>query len=66
MRLPRFMGERLARQAIMFDRTFYVEEPEAKALVNEVHPAETLDAAEPPINYKLLLLHYFTVNRVQG
>lgn len=45
LRLPRFMGERLARQAIMFDRTFYVEEPEAKALVNEVHPAESLDAA---------------------
>lgn len=45
LRLPRFMGERLARQAIMFDRTFYVEEPEARALVNEVHPPEALDAA---------------------
>jgi thioesterase DpgC len=45
MRLPRFMGERLARQAIMFDRTFYVEEPEARTLVNEVHPPQALDAA---------------------
>ncbi|MCZ6559221.1 MAG: enoyl-CoA hydratase/isomerase family protein [SAR324 cluster bacterium] len=45
MRLPRFMGERLARQAIMFDKTFYVEEPEARTIVNEVHPPETLDAA---------------------
>jgi thioesterase DpgC len=45
MRLPRFMGERMARQAIMFDKTFYVESPEAQALVNEVHPREHLDAA---------------------
>ncbi|MCZ6628456.1 MAG: enoyl-CoA hydratase/isomerase family protein, partial [SAR324 cluster bacterium] len=32
-------------QAIMFDRTFYVEEPEARTLINEVHPPEALDAA---------------------
>jgi thioesterase DpgC len=45
LRLPRFMGERLARQAIMFDTTFYVESPEARTLVNEVHPRELLDEA---------------------
>lgn len=45
MRLPRFMGERMARQAIMFDKTFYVESPEAGTLVNEVHPREDLDEA---------------------
>ena len=45
MRLPRFMGERLARQAIMFDKTFYVDSTEARALINEVHPREGLDGA---------------------
>ena len=45
LRLPRFMGERLARQAIMFDKTFYVDSPEARTLVNEVHARERLDEA---------------------
>ena len=45
LRLPRFLGEGLARDAIMFDRQFPVESPEAKALINEVHPPEELDAA---------------------
>ena len=39
------MGERLAREAIMFDKTFYVDSPEARTLVNEVHPHERLDEA---------------------
>ena len=45
LRLPRFMSERMARQAILFDRTFRVDEEDAKTLVNEVHPSEELDAA---------------------
>ena len=45
LRLPRFMGERLARQAIMFDKTFHVDDAEARTLVNEVCPRERLDAA---------------------
>jgi len=45
LRLPRCMGERMAREAIMFDRTFYVDAPEARALVNEVRPREQLDTA---------------------
>ena len=45
LRLPRFMGERLARQAIMFDKTFHVDSPEALTLVNEIHPRERLDQA---------------------
>jgi len=45
LRLPRFMGERMARQAIMFDKTFYVDSPEAATLINEVHPREALDEA---------------------
>ncbi|MBE0623060.1 MAG: enoyl-CoA hydratase/isomerase family protein [Burkholderiales bacterium] len=45
LRLPRFMGERMARQAIMFDKTFRVDDAEARTLVSEVHPRESLDAA---------------------
>jgi len=45
LRLPRFMGERMARQAIMFDRAFSVDEPAGAALVNEVHPRERMDEA---------------------
>jgi len=45
LRLPRFMGERMARQAIMFDKTFRVDEAEARTLVNEVFPRERLDHA---------------------
>jgi len=45
LRLPRFMGERLARQAIMFDTSFQVDSPEGRTLVNEVHPRERLDQA---------------------
>ena len=45
LRLSRFLGERAARQAILFDKTFYVESPEASALVNEVVPRERMDQA---------------------
>jgi (3,5-dihydroxyphenyl)acetyl-CoA 1,2-dioxygenase len=45
LRLPRFMGERMARQAIMFDKTFVVDEPDGRTLVNEVHPREQMDDA---------------------
>jgi thioesterase DpgC len=45
LRLPRFMGERMARQAIMFDKQFFVDQPDGAALVNEVHPRDTMDEA---------------------
>ncbi len=45
LRLPRFVGEAVARQGILFDRTFAVEEPAAASIVHEVHPREGLDAA---------------------
>ncbi|MFH1603037.1 MAG: enoyl-CoA hydratase/isomerase family protein [Pseudomonadota bacterium] len=45
LRLPRFMGERIARQAIMFDKTFHVDDAEARALVNEVFARERMDQA---------------------
>jgi len=45
LRLPRFVGEAVARDGIMFDRRFSVEEPAAAALIREVHPHDRLDAA---------------------
>ena len=45
LRLPRFMGERLAREAIMFDKTFHVDSPDARSLVNEVVAGADLDQA---------------------
>lgn len=45
LRLPRFVGEGVARAAILFDRTFSVDAPEAAGLIDEVHPREELDAA---------------------
>jgi len=45
LRLPRFMGERMAREAIMFDKTFRVDDAEARTLVNEVHSSSRLDQA---------------------
>lgn len=45
LRLPRFLGERLAREAILFDKTFYVENPEAARLINEVVPGNEMEQA---------------------
>jgi len=45
LRLPRYVGEAIARQAIMFDRRFEVDEPIAAALVSRVCPAQELEAA---------------------
>ena len=36
LRLPRFVGERLARQAIFFNRTFPADSPEGRLLADEV------------------------------
>ena len=45
MRLPRFLGERMAQDGILFDKQFPVEAPEARLLVNEVVPAGEMDTA---------------------
>jgi len=45
LRLPRFVGEAVARQAIMFDRQFKVDELAAAALVSRVHPSAEIEAA---------------------
>jgi thioesterase DpgC len=45
MRLPRYVGERLAREAILFDHTFHADTPEGRLLANEVVPSDEIDQA---------------------
>ncbi|MES2186595.1 MAG: enoyl-CoA hydratase/isomerase family protein [Pseudomonadota bacterium] len=45
MRLPRFVGERLAREAVMFDRTFHADTPEGRLIANQVVPRGQIDQA---------------------
>ncbi|XSC47567.1 enoyl-CoA hydratase/isomerase family protein [Bradyrhizobium sp. RDT10] len=45
LRLARFVGERMAREAILFDKTFYVDDPVSRGLVNEVVPSSEIDVA---------------------
>jgi thioesterase DpgC len=45
LRMPRFLGERASQQGILFDKTFPVDSPEARGLVNEVVPSGQMDAA---------------------
>jgi thioesterase DpgC len=45
LRLPRLVGGRLARQAILFDRRFPVDEPEGRLVVDEVVDAEAVGPA---------------------
>ncbi|MDB5799061.1 MAG: hypothetical protein JWP36_2963 [Paucimonas sp.] len=45
MRLPRYVGERLAKQAIMFDKRFDADSAEGLMLANEVVPAAQIDEA---------------------
>ena len=45
MRLPRFLGERLAREALLFDRVFHADTPEGRLLANEVVPSGEMDQA---------------------
>ncbi len=45
LRLPRFVGDRLTRQAIFFDRQFPVESPEARLLYDVLVPKGEMDKA---------------------
>jgi thioesterase DpgC len=45
LRLPRFVGERAAREGILFDKTFTAESSEGRSLANEVVPAGQMDEA---------------------
>jgi|tagenome__1003787_1003787.scaffolds.fasta_scaffold20847455_1 thioesterase DpgC len=45
LRLPRFVGERLARQAIFFNRTFHADTPEGRLIADEVVGQGAMGAA---------------------
>src|SRR5919197_1193016 len=45
MRLARLVGDRLARQAILFDRQFAADSPEGRLICDEVVPDGDMDAA---------------------
>ncbi len=45
MRLPRFVGDRLTRQAIMYEKRIDCASPEGRMLCDEIVPAGGMDAA---------------------
>ena len=45
LRLPRFVGDRLARQAIMYGRRINCNSPEGRLICDEVVPADQMDGA---------------------
>jgi len=45
LRLPRFVGDRLARQAIMYGRKIDCDSPEGRLICDEIAPTDKLDAA---------------------
>jgi len=45
LRLPRFVGDRIARQAIMYGRRLDCDTPEGRLICDEVVPPEEMDVA---------------------
>jgi thioesterase DpgC len=45
LRLPRFVGDRLARQAILYERKLKCDSPEGRLICDEIAPAGEMDAA---------------------
>ena len=45
LRLPRFVGDRMARQAILYERKLPCDSPEGRLICDEIAPAGEMDAA---------------------
>jgi thioesterase DpgC len=45
LRLPRFVGDRIARQAILYERKLTCDGPEGRLICDEIAPAEAMDVA---------------------
>jgi (3,5-dihydroxyphenyl)acetyl-CoA 1,2-dioxygenase len=45
LRLPRFLGDRLAHQAIMYGRRIDCDSPEGRLICDQIAPADRMDAA---------------------
>src|SRR6202044_4051935 len=43
MRLPRFTGDRIARQAIQYERKLVCDSPEGRLICDEIAPAAAVD-----------------------
>lgn len=54
LRLPRFVGEAVAREALLFERRFDVDGADGARLVGEVVATEDMDAAIAAAAYRLL------------
>ncbi len=53
LRLPRFVGDRIARQAIMAERRFECASPEGRLICDEIVPPAEMDAAISRVVEKL-------------
>ena len=45
LRLPRFVGDRMTRQAILYERKLACDSPEGRLICDEIAPAAEMDAA---------------------
>ena len=45
LRLPRFVGDRMARQAILYERRLECDSPEGRLICDEIAPVAEMDAA---------------------
>ena len=45
LRLPRFVGDRIARQAIQYERRLACDSPEGRLICDEIAPPAEMDAA---------------------
>ena len=45
LRMPRFTGDRIARQAIQYERKLLCDSPEGRLICDEIAPADGIDAA---------------------
>ena len=45
LRMPRFVGDRMARQAILYERKLECDSPEGRLICDEIAPAAEMDAA---------------------
>jgi thioesterase DpgC len=45
LRLPRFVGDRIARQAILYERRLECDSPEGRLICDEIAPPREMDAA---------------------
>jgi thioesterase DpgC len=53
LRLPRFVGDRMARQAVMYDRRIDCDSPEGRLVCDQVVPPEAINSALLEVVHRL-------------